>query len=334
MDVLSQGVVGAVFAQSVARKKEVRSAFVIGFIAGLAADADVFIRSSTDTILSLQYHRHFTHSLVFIPLGASLAFLLLWPFFKKRVEPKRIFIFALAGYATHALLDACTSYGTLLLWPFSEMRVAFSIISIIDPVFTFTVLGLSLWAFFKQKTAVSRLALPFIFLYFSLGFVQKYRVQKYISQVAKERGHRPARIYAKPTIGNLILWKSFYQHRDHYYTDALRAGFLSPNRFFAGKSIEKLDLKSRFPKLPEDSVLFKDIKRFAHFSDDHLVLHPRHSDIIVDFRYTLLPNTLDFLWGIKVDSTSPQEHARYLRLSTYSLERRRKFFQMLFDRTD
>ena len=37
---------------------------------------------------------------------------------------------------THPLLDAHTAYGTQLFWPFSDERFAWSIISIIDPLFT------------------------------------------------------------------------------------------------------------------------------------------------------------------------------------------------------
>ena len=40
------------------------------------------------------------------------------------------------GYGTGGLLDTCTSYGTHLLWPFSTTPMAWSIIAIVDPVFT------------------------------------------------------------------------------------------------------------------------------------------------------------------------------------------------------
>ena len=40
------------------------------------------------------------------------------------------------GYATHGLLDSCTSYGTQLFWPFSDVRVAWDTMSIVDPLFT------------------------------------------------------------------------------------------------------------------------------------------------------------------------------------------------------
>ena len=72
MDPISQGTVGAAFAQSSANNNNVVKISIIGFIAGLAPDLDVLIRSSTDPILSLEYHRQFSHSLFFIPFGALI----------------------------------------------------------------------------------------------------------------------------------------------------------------------------------------------------------------------------------------------------------------------
>ena len=57
MDPISQGTVGAAFAQSTANKKNILSISLIGFLAGLAPDLDVLIRSSTDPILFLEYHQ-------------------------------------------------------------------------------------------------------------------------------------------------------------------------------------------------------------------------------------------------------------------------------------
>ena len=49
------------------------------------------------------------------------------------------------GYATHGLLDACTSYGTVLFWPFSNERLTWNNISIVDPLLTIPALILLLW---------------------------------------------------------------------------------------------------------------------------------------------------------------------------------------------
>ena len=57
MDPLSQGVLGASAAQSTSRSHTGRAA-IIGLLAGMAPDADVFIRSVEDPLLALEFHPH------------------------------------------------------------------------------------------------------------------------------------------------------------------------------------------------------------------------------------------------------------------------------------
>ena len=330
MDFLTQGVVGATFGQCVATKKEAKQAFIIGFTAGLLADMDVFIRSSADSLLSIEYHRHFTHSLAFIPLGGLLAALILRPFLKKKISFKRMFILASIGYSTHALLDACTSYGTMLLWPFSKQRIAWSIISVLDPAFTLGILSFSLCSLFKHTRIYVLCSLPFISSYLTFGLYQKNQIKTHLESKAKSRGHLPGRFLVKPTICNLILWKTVYEHDGYYYVDAFRIGLFSPLRFFSGEKIKKLDIENNFPHLEKNSVLYKDMQRFSHFSNGYVVIHPQFPNMIADMRYTLLPHKLDFLWGIEIYPQFPHHHARFTHLSSYANEKREQFFKMLW----
>ena len=80
MDPITQGTVGAAFAQSTARKNNILRIALIGFLAGLAPDLDVLIQSSDDPIIFLEYHRQFSHSLFFIPFGSLLVTLFIFPF--------------------------------------------------------------------------------------------------------------------------------------------------------------------------------------------------------------------------------------------------------------
>ena len=211
MDPLSQGTVGAAFAQSTANKNNLLKIGVIGFLAGLAPDLDVLIQSSTDPILSLEYHRQFSHSLFFIPFGALIVALLIFPFVKKSMELKTVYIASFLGYATHGLLDACTSYGTLLFWPFSNERVTWNNISIVDPLFTIPALILVVASIKTKKRIYSFFSIGWIIFYLSLGFVQYERALFTANYLAESRGHNPERLTLKPSFGNLILWKSIYK---------------------------------------------------------------------------------------------------------------------------
>src|SRR5215471_15616165 len=114
MDSITQGVLGAAAAQSVLARRLPRGAGLIGAIGGMAADLDIFIYSFSDPTVSWTFHRNFTHSLIFIPIGGLISALpFLW--MKRFKDQKRnVILAAIIGYATHGLLDAFTSYGTQL----------------------------------------------------------------------------------------------------------------------------------------------------------------------------------------------------------------------------
>jgi hypothetical protein len=78
MDPLTQGTLGAALPQATAGRARMGLATLAGFAGGMAPDLDVLIRSSEDPLLFLEYHRQFTHSLVFIPVGAAVVAALLW----------------------------------------------------------------------------------------------------------------------------------------------------------------------------------------------------------------------------------------------------------------
>ena len=74
------------------------------------------------------------------------------PLARKALSWRQTYLACLdTGYATHGLLDACTSYGTQLFWPFSDERVAWNNSSIVDPLFTLPILALVIAAAMRGK---------------------------------------------------------------------------------------------------------------------------------------------------------------------------------------
>ena len=298
MDPLSQGAVGAAFAQSSANKKNIFKIGVIGFLAGLAPDLDILIKSSTDPILFLEYHRQFTHSLFFIPFGSLIVALMLFPFFKSSMSIKTVYYASLLGYATHGLLDACTSYGTQLFWPVSNERVTWNNISIVDPLFTIPVLILVVIAIKTKKKIFSFFSIGWIIFYLSLGFIQYERALLAAVELAQVRGHSPKRLTLKPSFGNLILWKSIYQHKETFYVDAIRAA--QSSTWCTGESIRVFDYQYHLPKLEKESQQKKDIERFRWFSQDYLG-YDKERNIVTDVRYSMIPNQIAPMWGLMID---------------------------------
>jgi len=334
MDLLTQGLLGTSMALAIAKPDEIKKAAIIGLLAGLAADVDFFIRSSTDPLLNLEFHRHFTHSVFFIPIAALIISIVLWPLFAKHLSWKKIFTYSFAGYLLSGLLDACTSYGTRLLWPLSEDKISFNIISIIDPVFTlFLLLGVLITLKTKQRLYIY-LSLIMSSSYMMLGWFQHQQVEQLSRQLAEQRGHQAEKLIVKPTLGNLFLWRSIYLDQDKYYVDAIRLNPLTErSTIFKGQSIQKFDPGAHSLNIPADSVLQHDINRFSSFTRNYLAIDPLQKNFIIDVRYSNLPNTTAALWGIQIDPETPDHHAYYQIKRDSSNATRETFLNMLFERS-
>ena len=309
MDPLSQGTVGAAFAQSIANKNNIFKIGFIGFLAGMTPDLDVLIQSSTDPILSLEYHRQFTHSLFFIPFGSLIFAILIFPLFKNSLSLKAVYFASFLGYATHGLLDACTSYGTQLFWPFSNERISWNNISIVDPLFTIPILIFLVIAIKTKKKTFSFFGIGWIIFYLTLGYVQYERALSAAIELANMRGHNAERLTLKPSFGNLILWKSIYQHKETFYVDAIRTA--QSSTWCSGETIRVFDYKYHLPDLDKESQQKKDIERFRWFSQDYLG-YDKENNIVTDVRYSMIPNQIAPMWGLIIDDQrGKNEHATW-----------------------
>lgn len=330
MDIVTQGLLGATLALSVSRKHDTKMAAGIGFCAALLADADTLIHSSNDPLLNIEFHRHFTHSLIFIPVGALIATLLIWPIIKKHLSFKKIYFYALAGYATSGLLDACTSYGTQLFWPFSDERIAWRIIAIVDPVFSLILLIAIMAGLRSHKQQYARLGLFLAGCYLLLGLYQHNRAFEVATQLAKQRGHTIERQIVKPTMANIVLWRSVYQSDGQFYVDGIRITPFSDSRIYAGDRIKRFIPERDFPN--PGKALQQDIKRFLYFSDDYVAVDRNRKNVLVDMRYSMLPNGLSPLWGIDMNVDSSQQHAEFMHFRDSDSETRQRFIDMLLGR--
>lgn len=330
MDPLSQGVLGASLPQSFSNKKNIVFVFIIGFLAGIFPDIDVFFRSNHDPLLFLEFHRQFTHSLIFIPVGGLIFTLIFYGLFFRMLPFGflKTWLFATLGYGTHGLLDACTSYGTQLLWPFSNERISWNNISIIDPLFTIPVLIFLILSLIKRKSLWAKMALGWGLIYLFFGFIQNHRAEQAGKEIVMHRNHQPEIISVKPSFGNLILWKIIYQHNDYFYIDAVNIGL--KKEVFTGQKVKKFnkfDL-SYYHDLSE--IQKKDIDRFLWFSQDFVAANPQNQYELLDIRYSNLPNEIGGLWGIHL-TPNAEEHVKFV--SNRSLQKRdfKQFFKMILN---
>ena len=332
MDPFTQGLLGASAVANTRLANTPRgTALGLGFLGGMAADLDVLIRSASDPLLFLEFHRQFTHSLIFIPLGGLICGLVLHALFAKRkgISRWQSIVFCTLGYATHALLDACTSYGTQLFWPFSNERVAWNVISIIDPLYTLPIaalLGLSLT---PQRRWLARIALFWVFAYPGIGWWQRDRAENLGYELAASRQHQVLSLSAKPSFANLLLWKVIYRTPDAFYVDAVRVG-IRP-KITEGTTIAPLDIQRDLPWLQAESQQAKDLERFRWFSQDYIALDTSNSLRVIDLRYSLLPNETEALWAIELSPDQPDQHVNYQTQRRDGRAKAAELWRMLFN---
>lgn len=312
MDPVTQGAIGSAMAASTRKTDRVRLAAAAGFLAGMAADLDVLIRSDTDSLLFLEYHRQFTHSFIFAPIGGFIVAAFLYLIGRRWLGAgfKSLWFYAAVGFATHGILDAATSYGTMLLWPISEMRFSFSIISIVDPLFTIPVLVMLGFGVMRGRGQWARAAILWAIVYLGFGGYQHLSARSLAEDLAASRGHNPADLVIKPTFANLFIWKSIYEYSGRFYVDGIRPSF-GPTTY-DGASIDKLDPETAFPWLDPASQQAVDIQRFTRFSDGYVAIATDDSTRVIDVRYSFLPTEIAPLWSITLDERAdPSTHVQF-----------------------
>ena len=299
MDPITQFALGAVAAQAVVGPKLGHRAWLVGGLAGAAADLDIFLRSASDPLFAIEMHRQFTHSLAFIPVGGALAGLP-WLLAKTaRAAWKPLLVASIAGYATHGLLDACTTYGTQLLWPFSNARISWDNVAIVDPLYTLTLIAGVVWAARRRSVLPARLAFGLGLAYLGFGVVQHQRALDAQAAIAAARGHVIERGAAFPGLGNNLVWRSLYRVGDSYYADRIRVNWAGQASWQAGATMRAVD-PARFATAP--ARIRRDYARFAHFADQWVAHDPEFPGVVADARYSLSNQEFAPIWGVRFDA--------------------------------
>lgn len=345
MDPLSHAVLGTAFAMSFEKEqkeicdKSLRPAYGLillsASLTAMAPDLDSLIRSNVDQLMYVEYHRHFTHSFLMIPVISFIVSGLLYLIaLRKYVAFSTLWKWGTLSVATHGFLDACTSYGTHLLWPFLERRESWSIISIIDPIFTLPLLAGVILCAWKKRKIFALIPLIFSLSYLVFGVVQHYRARDFyqsnLREVSKEEVHW---VQVKPTIANLWVWRALSLEGESFRVDGVRLGVTQKNTFYQGSKVA--------PYIPEEDaryvdypIIQNDLSRFEFFSEDLLYIVPKkfsgESEWIGDLRYSLLPHSLEPLWVVVLPQTVGEDaHLPYQFTREVNLQKRELFLKML-----
>ena len=317
MDTLTHGIVGAAVAYAGFGRTLSRKAMLVGLGAGMLADADGLIRSSADPFLRVEYHRHFTHAFVFVPVGALIAIL---PFLLSRwgrQHWRHIYAASLLAYVVHSPLDIVTSYGTLVLWPFSHARVAVDWISVVDPLFTLPILLLLAWAAMANSRRVAAAAVGLGLCYLALGAVQESRARGLQAEIAAARGHRIERGRVLPTLGNLIVWRSLYVADGTIHVDAIRVGWPGKRSYVPGETAALVK------QPPLDGVLApavqarfqREFNRLWWFADGYVARSSQDPRLLGDMRYSVRTEAFEPLWGFRFQPEDARRPVDWVRVA-------------------
>jgi inner membrane protein len=212
MDSLTQIVLGAAVGEVVLGKKIGNKAQLFGAIAGTIPDLDILISIfRPDDLSEIQLHRGYSHALfTHVILAFPLAFMMKrW--FKKTTTFMDWYWLWFLGLATHAILDAFTTYGTRLFLPFSSNPIGFNNISVIDPAYTFPFMGLLMVCLFLKRTDPRRLKWAWRSIYVSsaymlLTFAVKGYMHAHFSSELKRQNFTYETLKTSPTFFNNALW--------------------------------------------------------------------------------------------------------------------------------
>ena len=213
MDSVTQFALGAcVGMATLGRRIGVGKAALTGGLLGSVPDADVFWPFD-DPVDRFVLHRSATHSLVIQALVTPVFAEALIRFFRPLREARWLgYLAVYLCFATHALLDTMTIYGTRLFWPVWQEPLAVGSVFIIDPLYTLPFLIVIVWGFFlKNWTPRFGKALVGAFVlstaYLAWGVVAQQIAEARAGRILADAGVSPERIFATPTPFNSLLWR-------------------------------------------------------------------------------------------------------------------------------
>lgn len=289
MDSLTQLTLGAAVSTALLGSRVgPRRAVLIGGVLGTLPDLDILIPYS-DPIDTFVLHRGATHALFVHALVTPLfgeAILRLY----KDLRPHRwlTYLAVFLCFATHAMIDAMTVYGTRLFWPLSPDPVGVGSIFIIDPIYTIPLLVAVIWAlcvstWTDRLRRVTTIALTVSTLYMAGTMGLQKIMESRARTLLAEAGYEVDQVFAIAAPFNTIFWKVIALEKDRYHN--LYISFLdgdSPAEIYTHQ--RRADLLSCLSDTPA-------MEKLNWFTHGFLRAQERDGRVVVaDLRMGLTPN--------------------------------------------
>jgi inner membrane protein len=208
MDSLSQFALGAAVAHAVVGKQLGRRALLLGGALATLPDLDVLIPMG-GAIADYSYHRSWSHSLWVHAVASAPLTWLLHRGWLATLSFRRLCTAIFLVWATHALLDACTIYGTQLFWPFRGAPIGLGSVFIIDPLYTLPLLIgiLGVWRSRARAARWNRLGLSISTGYLLWSLLAQQWIYSIAEQDLARRGIQPSQLLVTAAPFNTALWR-------------------------------------------------------------------------------------------------------------------------------
>ncbi|HUH46538.1 MAG TPA: metal-dependent hydrolase [Arenibacter sp.] len=285
MDSLTQIVLGAAVGEVVLGKKVGNKAMLYGAIAGTIPDLDILSGYFTDIVTAIEWHRGFSHSIVFSLLFAPIFGWLIYTLERKQVATwkdwSRLMFW---GLITHPLLDAFTTWGTQLFWPF-DYELAFQSIFVIDPLYTvpflvFLILAMSQKRNSPKRARYNRSGLVISSCYLGITLLLKGVVYHKVSENLEAQGIAYLQMTVRPSPFNTILWSANIDTGDAY--------LIGNYSFFDRQPVQF----SRYPKnhqLLGNLAYDEKVKRLEKITQGWFTINDKNGELFLnDLRFGLM----------------------------------------------
>jgi inner membrane protein len=223
MDSLTQIALGAAVGEAVLGRRIGPRAMLWGALCGTLPDLDVLVPLG-GVVEDFTYHRSWSHSLLVM---AAFTPMMVWLILKVHPQTRELrwrwHGLVYLAFATHALLDSFTVYGTQIFWPLPRPPESWSTVFIIDPAYTVPLLlgVIAAWIFNRRRaswaTGANAVGLALSTLYLGWTVGAKWHVEDQVRASLARQGVQYERLLTTPAPFNTLLWRVVAVDSAAYY---------------------------------------------------------------------------------------------------------------------
>jgi inner membrane protein len=265
MDSLTHIVIGAAIGELTLGKKLGNKAPIYAAFMSTIPDLDVLVTPFLNPVLSLFFHRGFSHSIFFILFVTIIAGYILSIVEKKyNIERKYWFLFSLLPILSHIFIDCFNTYGTGILEPFSDVRVAYDSMAIIDFIFLLPLSIAVILTLFLQRQNRFRHTITWIgigvsVIYFCFTIINKINIEKKVKDQLFAQNIKFSKLLTTPVPLSNFLWLIVAENETGYNigyfcnfdkAKEIKFRYLPRNQELLGNLVETEEVKDiiRFTK--------------------------------------------------------------------------------------